>query len=78
LGLATNGLPVRLAVTPSEAHDNRLASKLLSRRKVGSILLADRGYDADWIGELTISHRYGLPRPLDIVANSNQEMVEAR
>ena len=44
-----NGLPVRLALTPGEAHDNRLAGKLLSRLKSGSMLLADRGYDADWI-----------------------------
>src|SRR5215469_7947520 len=50
----TNGLPVRLALTPGEAHDNRLAGKLLSRLKPGSMLLADRGYDADWIRELTI------------------------
>src|ERR1700692_4641305 len=35
------GLPVRLGLTAGEAHDNRLALKLLS--------LADRGYDADWI-----------------------------
>jgi hypothetical protein len=44
----TNGLPVRLALTPGEAHDNRLAGKLLSRLKSGS-MLADRGYDAGWI-----------------------------
>jgi len=44
----TNGLPVRLALTAGEAHDNRLAGKLLSRLKSGSMLLADRGYDADW------------------------------
>ena len=47
----TNGLPVRLAVTPGEAHDNRLAGKLLSRLRAGSMLLAD---DADWIRELAI------------------------
>jgi transposase len=47
-----NGLPVRLAVTPGEAHDNRLAGKLLFRLRAGSMLLADRGYDADWIREL--------------------------
>jgi hypothetical protein len=28
------------------AHDNRLAAKLLSRQRRGSMLLADRGYDA--------------------------------
>jgi hypothetical protein len=48
----TNGLPVRLAVTTGEAHDNRLAAKLLSRLSSGSMLLADRGYDADWIRAL--------------------------
>lgn len=47
-----NGLPVRLALSPGEAHDVRLAGKLLSRLKSGSMLLADRGYDADWIREL--------------------------
>ena len=39
----TNGLPVQLALTAGEAHDNRLASKLLSRLKSGTMLLADRG-----------------------------------
>ncbi len=48
----TNGLPVRLALTAGEAHDNRLADKLLSRLKSGSMLLADWGYDADWIRAL--------------------------
>jgi transposase len=48
----TNGLPVRLALTAREAHDNRLAGKLLSRLKSGTMLLADRGYDADWIRAL--------------------------
>ena len=47
----TNGLPIRLALTPGETHDNRLAGKLLSRLKAGSMLLADRGYDADWISK---------------------------
>ena len=50
----TNGLPVRLGLTTGEAHDNRLASKLLSRLRSGSMLLADRGYDADWIRALAI------------------------
>jgi transposase len=41
----TNGLPLRLALTAGEAQDNRLAGKLLSRLKSGTMLLADRGYD---------------------------------
>jgi len=32
----TNGLPVRLALTAGEAHDNRVAGKLLSRLKSGT------------------------------------------
>jgi transposase len=50
----SNGLPVRLALSPGEAHDIRLAGKLLSRLKSGSMLLADRAYDADWIRELAM------------------------
>jgi transposase len=45
----TNGLPVHLGLTPGEAHDNRLSSVLLSGLHPGTMLLADRGYDADWI-----------------------------
>jgi transposase len=48
----TNGLPVLLGLTAGEAHDNRLADKLLSHLKSGSMLLADRSYDADWIRAL--------------------------
>jgi transposase len=48
----TNGLPVHLALTPGEAHDNRLCLVLLSALLPQTMLLADRGYDADWIREL--------------------------
>jgi transposase len=47
-----NGLPSRLALTTGEAHDNRLAAKLLSRLKTRSMVLSDFGYDADWIRAL--------------------------
>jgi transposase len=50
----TNGLPVRLALPPGKAHDNRPAGKLMSRLRSGSMLLADHGYDADWIREFAI------------------------
>ncbi|WP_456783884.1 transposase [Bradyrhizobium sp. USDA 4516] len=48
----SNGLPVRLTLSPGEAHHVRLVGKLLSRLKSGSMLLADPGYEADWIREL--------------------------
>ena len=55
--VGTNGLPVRLGLTAGEAHDNRLALKLLSRLKSGAMLLADRGYDADWIRAVATKKR---------------------
>jgi transposase len=42
-------LPVRVALTTGEAHDNRLVLTMLSGLKSGAMLLADRGFDADWI-----------------------------
>jgi hypothetical protein len=39
-------LPVRLALTTGEAHDNRLCSALLSGLKPGTMLLAARGMTA--------------------------------
>ena len=48
----TNGLPVYLALTPGEAHHNWLCSVLLGALLPITMLLADRGYDTDWIGEL--------------------------
>jgi transposase len=47
----SNGLAVHLALTPGEAHDNRLCEVLLSALLPQAMLLADRGYDADWIRE---------------------------
>jgi transposase len=47
----TNGLPVHPALTPGEAHDNRLCSVLFSALLPQTMLRADRGYDADGIRE---------------------------
>ena len=40
----TYGLPIRLALTTDEAHDNRLVLTLPSALKSGAMLLADRGF----------------------------------
>ncbi len=50
------GLPVRLALTTGEAHDNRLVLSLLPGLKSGAVLLADRGFDADWIRAFVSQH----------------------
>src|SRR5450759_5893960 len=47
-----NGLPVQLGLTPGETHDNQLCSALLNELSPRTMLLADRGYDADWIRAL--------------------------
>jgi transposase len=52
----TYGLPIRLALTTGEAHDNRLVLTLLSALKSGAMLLADRGFDADWIRTFVSEH----------------------
>jgi transposase len=44
-----NGLPVQLGLTGGQAHDNQLCSVLLRQLPRRARLLADRGYDADWI-----------------------------
>src|SRR5262249_5018394 len=64
------GLPVGLAPTAGEAHDNRLAGKLLSRLKSRTMLLAARGYDADWIRALAIKRAPGPTSHRGAIATS--------
>jgi transposase len=48
-------LPVRLALTPGQAHDVTAARQLLDQAVVGSVVLADRSYDVDWVVDLVRS-----------------------
>ena len=43
------GLPLELILTPGQAADCPAAAHLLGRLRVGTILLADKAYDADWL-----------------------------
>ena len=47
-----HGLPLQLELSPGQAHDAPMAELLLQDLPKGTSLLADRGYDADWIREL--------------------------
>ena len=47
-----NGLRARICLSPGEAHDNRLCPVLLAGLRPKTMVLADRGYDADWIRAL--------------------------
>lgn len=44
-----DALPIRLGLTGGQAYDNRLCPTLLVSLPRDARLLADRGYDADWI-----------------------------
>jgi transposase len=46
-----DGLPIRLSLTPGQASDVHGAQTLLNNLRRGTIVLADKGYDADWIRE---------------------------
>jgi transposase len=43
------GLPLELILTPGQAADCPAAAHLLGRLRAGTILLADKAYDADWL-----------------------------
>ncbi len=43
------GLPIRLALSPGQAHDASLIEELLEGLPDGAMLLGDRAYDADKI-----------------------------
>ena len=47
-----SGLPIRLAITPGQAHDIKAAAELLEDIGQGQMLLADKAYDADWLREM--------------------------
>jgi len=43
------GLPIKVAITPGNAHDLTAAGELLNDPPPGGMLLADKAYDADWL-----------------------------
>lgn len=43
------GLPLELVLTPGQAGDCPVADRLLGRLRDGTIVLADKAYDADWL-----------------------------
>ena len=47
-----DGLPIRLKLTPGQAHDAPVCKRLLDALQPGQYVLADKAYDADWIREM--------------------------
>lgn len=52
------GLPVKIIITPGQAHDLTAAEELLADMPGGEMLLADKAYDADWL-RASMSERGG-------------------
>jgi hypothetical protein len=46
------GLPVQIALLPGQMNDAPMAELLLNDLPAGADVIADKGYDADWIREL--------------------------
>ena len=47
-----NGLPVQIELSPGQMNDAPMAEFLLNDLPAGAEVIADKGYDADWIREL--------------------------
>jgi hypothetical protein len=65
-----------LVLTPGAAHDNRLAGKLLASGARKSVLLADRGYDADRIREFAIDPRLVVCRKSNFIQDGNDKRAQ--
>lgn len=51
-------MPIKITITPGQAHDLTAAEELLTCMAGGEMLLADKAYDADWLRAL-MSERGG-------------------
>ena len=67
---------MQLGLTPGEAHDNRLCPELLTGLQPQSMLLADRGYDADWIRALV--NQQGAYRARNLVERFFNKIKQCR
>ena len=47
-----NGLPVQVELSPGQMNDAPMAEILLHDLPAGAAVIADKGYDADWIRDL--------------------------
>ena len=64
----SRGLPLRLHLTAGQVHDSQAASVLLAALPRRTVVLADKGYDANWIRAL-IERQGAAP---NIPAKSNR------
>jgi transposase len=68
-----NGLPVQLELSPGQMNDAPMAELLLNDPPRGADVIADRGYDADWIRDM-IENSACKP-PIPPKSNRNDEIA---
>jgi hypothetical protein len=51
-----NALPVQIELSPGQMNDQPMAELLLIDLPAGADVIADKGYDADWIRDLIEDH----------------------
>ena len=50
------GRPLRMVLTAGQTHGSQAAAELLTGLDAHSVVLADKGYDADWIRAMIEAH----------------------
>ena len=63
------GLPIRMVLTAGQVHDSQAVPALLEGLTANSVVVADKGYDANWIRAL-IERCHGAP---NIPVKSNRK-----
>ena len=63
LRVSGQGLPLQRELSAGEAHDVPMAANLFKDLPAGASLLADRGYDTNWIRELIYQQHCTLAVP---------------
>lgn len=70
------GLPIRMVLTAGEVHDSQAVPALLEGLTTNTVLLADKGYDADWIRAM-IEERDAAPN-IPVKSNRKQRFCFSR
>ena len=70
------GLPIRMVLTAGQVHDSQAVPALLEGLTANSVLIADKGYDADWIRTM-IEGRDAAPN-IPVKSNRKQRFCFSR
>ena len=72
------GLPIKLVLTPGQAHDANGAAMLLTNLTRGGVILGDKAYDADWIRETIETQGATANIPDKVIRTESTAIVSPR